>query len=83
MSKNWRAPTDYIVHVSHDPEDGTAYFGPVPEDTHDPLNGEASDYWAQTGDIDIIYASKIPDDAYINPWSVWLDPNSEEVTNPS
>lgn len=69
--------TDYIKHDSYYEGDGTAYFGPVPTDDKDPLNSEASDYWAQTGDIDIVYPSRIPADAYINPWSVWLDPDSD------
>lgn len=70
----------YMVHESYYDGDGTAWFGPVPADIHedDLFDSEACDYWSQTGEVTLRYAFEpLPETIYVNPWSVWLDPDSD------
>lgn len=79
----------YIEHESYFDGDGVAYFGPVPEGTEDDvLATPEADWWAQSGNVEMVDDAYIAslEVGYVNPWSVWLDPDSDagdDVSRPS
>lgn len=68
----------YIEHTSYYDGDGVAYFGPIPDGAGDVLDTPEADLWAQTGEVCLVDAAAVLSaDVYVNPWSVWLDPDSD------
>lgn len=70
----FRTETSYFVcHTDHD-NGQVALFGPMPE--HANLNDEASDLWAQSGEIEVLSDTQVETefgkDPYINSWDDWL-----------
>lgn len=62
----------YVRHVSFDPEDGVAYFGPFSEDELDErFNDAYADGLVHFGPIEEV--DELPRGVYVNPRSYWMD----------
>lgn len=72
--------TYYVRHEDYDNHQ-VGVFGPMPDDAD--LNDEIADLWAQSGEIEVITQEQLYREhgfaPYVNPWSVWLNPDQEET----
>lgn len=70
MSLNW-----YIIHVSHDEESGTAWFGPFDDnEIDDRLADPVADGFEQTGNIEAVCDAVLNlENTHVNPPEWWYE----------